>query len=159
MSRLALAFLSIVLAACGLGPQDNFTLGRELDRCDRTFPFCGYTAGCVLGTGKYVEGRFPGTKSFIVPAPAESFIRVRIFFATQEAIGDELQVLWDEPGCFDTYEWTENSIDIFRRAGNDRVLEHAEQVFLDGDHLVRVRSNVVADYVIVVEVMSPSEAR
>ena len=62
--------MALALSGCGLGAQENFTAGRTLDRCDQTFTFCGFTAGCVMGTGRYLQGSLPGTQAFIVTAPA-----------------------------------------------------------------------------------------
>lgn len=154
MSARGLCVLAISawVGACGTGPESNFTLGLELDRCDQSFPVCQTTAGCVLTTDRYLEGAFPGTRQFIVPAAEEQVITVDIFFRTQEAIGVDTEILWSEPGCFDTYQYRSNGRDIFREAGNDRVLSVGQQVFLGGDHLVEVFSDAVAEYLLRVRV-------
>lgn len=141
-----------VLTGCGLGAEDNFTRGLDRDRCEGTFPICSTAAGCVMGRGRYLEGRFPGTREFIVPAPEESFITVQIFFRTQLATGESTRILWNEPGCVDTYEWDSEGQDIFLQAGNDKVLEQTRQVFFEGDHLIEVSSDALAEYFIAVEV-------
>ena len=145
--------LSTMLAsACGFGAEGNFTAGLSRDRCDGTFPVCQTTAGCTMGIGKYVEGSFPGARQFIVPAPEESFIRLRIFFKKEIATGIDTEILWHEPGCFDTYQYQSEGLDIFLDAGDDAIFEREQQVFLSGDHLLEVISDVVVDYIIVVEV-------
>lgn len=153
MTRLLL--LPMLLLCCcglGLGAEGNFTLGLSRDRCDGTFPICQTTAGCTMGTGRYIEGRFPGTRSFIVPAPEEAVITVHIFFKTQMATGIDTEILWHEPGCFDTYQYLSEGRDIFLEAGDDKVFSRSQQVFLEGDHLVEIFSDAVADYVVKVDV-------
>jgi hypothetical protein len=152
--RRAALFVALACTGCGFGAADNFTAGLSRDRCDGTFPVCQTTAGCTMGVGKYIEGAFPGARSFIVPAPEEAVINVRIFFKTQVATGIDTEILWHEPGCFDTYQYQSEGIDIFLEAGNDLVFEKSKQVFLGGDHLVEVISDAVAEYIIVVEVES-----
>lgn len=150
----------VVLASgCGLGAEGNFTAGLTLDRCDGTYPVCQTTAGCTLGVGKYVEGSFPGARQFIVPAPEEAIIKVKIFFREAVATGVDTEILWHEPGCFDTYQYASEGADIFLDAGNDKIFERQRQVFLAGDHLVEVFSDAVADYLLSVEVESAGGAR
>ena len=144
--------LVVGLSACGVGPESNFTLGLDLDACDQTFSFCGAPAGCILTPDDYIEGAFPGTRQFIVPTLAEAVITVDIFFQTQVATGLDTEVRWSEPGCFDTYQYRSNGRDIFLEAGNDRILSVSQQVFLEGDHLVEVFSDAVADYLLRVRV-------
>lgn len=144
--------LLLALGGCGLGAEGNFTQGLSRDRCDGTFPVCQTTAGCTMGLGRYVEGRFPGERKFIVPAPEESLINVRIFFKTEIATGIDTEILWHEPGCFDTYQYLSEGRDIFLEAGNDQVFEQSHQVFLDGDHLVEIFSDAIAEYIVAVEV-------
>jgi hypothetical protein len=148
--------LSGALSACALGAEENFSAGLKLDRCDGTFPICQTSAGCVLGNTNYVEGSFPGSRQFIVPAPAGSLIAVRIFFRSQVATGVDTEILWNEPGCFDTYQYLSEGIDIFREAGKDGIFEQTQLVLLDGDHLVEVFSDATADYFISVDVQTPS---
>lgn len=151
------AIIPLVFASgCGLSAADNFTRGLTRDRCDGTYPICSTTAGCVMGENRYLEGSFPGSRELIVPAPAESIVTVRLFFVTQGAHGLDTRILISEPGCIDTYEWASEGQDIFIEAGSDRVLEVSREVYLDGDHLVEVASDSVADYAITVEVTKPS---
>ena len=155
MRRLVLAPL-LLSAGCGLSAAENFSRGLTRDRCDGTYPICASTAGCVMGENRYLEGAFPGSREVIVPAPAESLITVRLFFVTQGAHGLDTRILIHEPGCIDTYEWASEGRDIFLEAGSDRVLEVRREVFLEGDHLVEVASDAVADYAFTVEVTKPS---
>lgn len=146
----------LLATGCGFGSEGNFTSGLTRDRCDGTFPVCQTTAGCTMGVGKYIEGSFPGARQFIVSAPEESIITVRIFFRSQVATGIDTEILWHEPGCFDTYQYRSGGSDIFLEAGNDQILEKSQQVFLSGDHLVEIISDSVAEYLLAVEVESAS---
>lgn len=147
--------LALVASGCGLGAADNFTRGLEREACEGTFPVCQTTAGCVLRPGRYVEGRFPGSRQVIVPALAESVITVRIYFVTQVAAGVDTEILWHEPGCFDTYQDLSEGRDLFREAGPGRVFSRSQQVFLEGDHLVEVYSDAVGEYLLTVDVDAP----
>ncbi len=142
----------LLLSGCGLSSEGTFTSGLSRDRCDDTYPICSQTAGCVLGAGKYLEGSFPGTRQFIVTAPEESVITVSLFFRSQVAVGVDTGITWHEPGCFDSYEYRSGGEDIFLEAGGSRVMSRSQQVFLDGDHLIEVFSDAIADYVLKVEV-------
>ncbi|MCB9655435.1 MAG: hypothetical protein H6729_15045 [Deltaproteobacteria bacterium] len=141
-------------SACGLGAKDNFTRGLTHERCDGTFPVCQTTAGCVMGTGRYLDGQFPGSRRFIVSAPEESVIRIDIFLDDQRATGTDTEILWNEPGCFDTYQYRSEGRDIFLEAGKDQIFSQSHQIFLDGEHLIEVLSDAVASYAIRVSIDS-----
>jgi hypothetical protein len=145
---------ALFAGGCGLGSEGNFTGGLTRDRCDGTFPVCQTTAGCTMGVGKYLEGAFPGARQFIVSAPEESIINVRIYFRTQVATGIDTEILWHEPGCFETYQYQSEGRDIFLEAGDDQIFEQSKQVLLSGDHLVEIISDSVAEYLLAVEVES-----
>lgn len=143
-------------AGCGLSAQENFTRGLSKDRCDGTYPICATTAGCVMGSNRYLEGSFPGSRELIVPAPADSIIAVHLFFTEQVAHGLDTRILISEPGCIDTYEWASEGRDVFLEAGSDRTLSVEQEVFLDGDHLVEVASDANAAYIVLIDVTKPS---
>ncbi len=145
----------LLLSACGPGSFANFTSGRTVERCEGTFPVCETTAGCVLGAGRYLEGRFPGQRQVIVPAPADSLIHLELFFTDQTAAGVDTEVRWHEPGCFETYRWSSEGRDIFLLAGQNQVLSVFERVFEPGDHLVEVFSDSVSEYLLRVRVEAP----
>lgn len=155
--RLGSGALAFALSGCGAGALGNFTDGRDLERCDDTFPVCQTTAGCLLGEGRYIEGQFPGQRQVIVPAPAESVIHVDIFFQDQTAAGVDTEIRWHEPGCFDTYRWRSEGRDLFLLAGRSRLFTQSQQVVEGGDHLVEVFSDAIADYFLAVRVDAPGE--
>lgn len=148
--------VGLLSAGCGLSAADNFTRGLTEERCEGTYPICSTTAGCVLGEQRYLQGSFPGTREVIVPAPEGSIITVRLFFTEQVAHGLDTRILLSETGCIDTYEWASEGIDIFLEAGSDRTLEKRWEVYSDGDHLLEVSSDAIADYVVHVEVVKPA---
>ncbi|MGF1511744.1 MAG: hypothetical protein ACFB9M_19790 [Myxococcota bacterium] len=141
-----------VLGGCGFGAEGTFVDGRRLDDCFDTIPACSVTAGCRLGGDRYIETNFPGSVNFIVPAPAEAEIRIGMFFRNARAIGLETQVLVNEPGCFETYEWVPPTADIFRLAGEDQTLIVTQQVFFSGEHLVEIFSDSTTEVLIRAEV-------
>ena len=145
--------LSLAIGGCGLG--GNFSDGLDLERCEDTFPVCQTSAGCVLTENEYLEGRFPGQKQVIVSAPTESVIHVEVFFLEQTASGLDTEIRWNEPGCFETYRWTNDGRDVFQLAGSSRVLSQSRQVFEDGDHLIEVFSDAVADYQMKIRIDAP----
>lgn len=151
----ALAFGLFFTSACGFGPEDNFIGDRDELACDSTYPICAEVAGCTANDTTYLTGKFPGDRAVIVPAPEDSFITVSIYFKTEGATGEDTFIEWNEPGCFDSYQWRSEGADIFLMAGNDRVLSQKMQVFFDGDHLVKVTSDATADYLLKVKIDAP----
>lgn len=144
------------LTGCGLGTEGGFIGGRDLDLCADTIPQCATTAGCRLGGTTYTETSFPGAIQFIVPAPAESTITVGLFFRDVQATGADHLIEFNEPGCFSTEVWRPRGDDLFRAAGDDRILEVSEQIFLDGEHLISIFSDMTADVLIKAEVNTPA---
>jgi len=149
----------VAATGCGLGTEGGFIGGRDLDLCTDTIPQCATTAGCRLGGTTYTETSFPGAIEFIVPAPSESTITVSIFFREVRATGSDHLIEFNEPGCFSTEVWRPRGDDLFRAAGDDRILEVSEQIFLDGEHLISIFSDMTADVLIKAEVDLPDPGR
>jgi hypothetical protein len=147
----------LLSAGCGAGALGNFTDGLTLNRCDETHAVCARTAGCVLGEGGYLEGRFPGSRQMIVPTPADAVIHVDVFFVDQTAAGTDTRIRWHEPGCFDTYTWRSEGRDLFLLAGRGRRLTQSQQVREPGDHLVEIDSDAIAEYLLRVRIDAPGE--
>lgn len=157
MRRLCASFAGwpLVLGlGCG-GGLGNFTEGRDLDRCDDTYPVCQVTAGCVLQESEYVEGTFPGQRQVIVVAPAGAVIHVDLYFVDETASGVDTEIRWHEPGCFETYRWASEGRDIFLEAGDTRVLSESRQVEETGDHLIEIFSDATLEYWLRVRVDAP----
>jgi hypothetical protein len=145
----------LVLSGCALSAEDAFTEDRSLDTCTGVLPACGGSAGCVLDEGEYLEGRFPSTRRFLVGTEGAADIVVSILFASRGSAGVDTRILWYEPNCVDREEWASGGIDIFREAGEDRVIERAGQVTQFGEHLIEVRSDAFADYLIRIHLEAP----
>lgn len=150
--------LAVLLVGCTFSSEDTFIQGARLDPCDNAIPVCSYTAGCRLTEGEnYIEGKFPGYKSFIVPTAGEADISVIFYFRSQEAPGSDTEILWYEPGCRDQYDHYLPGIDLFRQVGNDRLWTVVGTVYQEGDHLVEVRSDAMAEWLLKVEVQGFGE--
>lgn len=152
---------SILLAAaavgCAAAPEDTFTDGLTLDRCSEGArpPICRLgSVQCILESDEYLEGSFPSTQRFIVTTQGTVDITVSILFASRGSSGVDTQIFWYEPNC-DREEWSSNGIDIFREAGDDRILEQTARMTQFGNHLIEVTSDAFADYLIKTDVTNP----
>lgn len=144
---------SVVAGACdGFG---DFVGDRMLLRCQDTFPVCQTTAGCVVNEDQYLEGSFPGQRSFIVQAPADSVIVVEMLLTDQTASGFDTEIRWNEPGCFDFQTWNSFGQDIFLLAGQNNILSEGRQIFESGDHLIEVFSDAVVEYQLRIKLNAP----
>lgn len=144
------AFLAL---SCQTGAE-AFVDDRLLSICDEAYQICNLPAGCVLDRNHYIEGAFPGSRRFVVVTESRDVkIVVRIFFETQVAPGTQLLVRAYEPNCsVDTTkaEVILENVDIFKKAGDDRMLDFELAVADVGEHLIEVNSDAGAEYLIVV---------
>ncbi|RME22570.1 MAG: hypothetical protein D6806_12790 [Deltaproteobacteria bacterium] len=143
-----------LVGACGVDRGD-FIAGADYEPCKSNLPVCQQTAGCALGENKYIEGDFPGYRNFVVTTPADTVIVVKIFFETRQHPGEDTEIIWYEPSCYDFYRYRSEGEDIFAIAGGDRVFEREQMVRNAGDHLVEVYSDAYAHYLIRVELKTP----
>ena len=67
----------------------------------------------------------------------------------------DTRIRWYEPNCVDRREWASDGVDLFRDAGEDRIIARTEGVAVFGEHLIEVRSDAFADYLIGVELEAP----
>ncbi len=145
--------LAATSASCSLSSEDTFTQGAKKDPCDNAIPVCSYTAGCRMIEGEnYIEGTFPGYRSFIVPTSGEASIAVIFYFRSQEAPGSDTEIVWYEPGCRDSVNHYLEGIDLFRQVGSDRQWTVVGAVYQEGDHLVEIRSDAAAEFMVKIEV-------
>ncbi|HOX45719.1 MAG TPA: hypothetical protein PK668_19115 [Myxococcota bacterium] len=142
------------LSGCGVSEGD-FIAGADPDPCQGNVPVCATSAGCVLAETKYMEGDFPGLASFVVTTPADTTIEVRLFFKTRVHPGEDTEFVWYEPGCGDSYVWESGGIDMFSKAGADRVFSHSHMVRRAGDHLIEVYSDATTHYFLRVGLSTP----
>ncbi len=158
MNRLRLVALSLLLSgtnACGISEGD-FIRGAEHDPCMDGVPVCNTTAGCIINEAIYIEGDFPrDLVKFIVTTPADTGIEVKIFFKSMKHPGGDTEIRWYEPGCADYYVYESMGVDIFEKAGSDRVFRQERKVRMAGDHLIEIYSDATTHYFIRVELDHP----
>lgn len=146
------ALAMALLSGCAQSAGEAFAEGRTLDPCLDVLPSCGGTAGCVLDGDEYAEGRFPSTMRFLVVTEGVADVAVAVLFDARGSSGADTRIAWYEPNCVDRDEWASKGIDVFREAGDDGVLERTGRVTQFGEHLVEVRSDAFADFLIKVTV-------
>jgi|GEM_PF-737396 len=146
---LSTAALALQVAACNFGSEAAFTNNASLHPCDSDIPVCNTTAGCILiNDNNYVEGAFPGTKQLIVPTEREGIIQVLIYWRTQEFPGADTEVIWHEPACIASYSYQSQGVDIFADSNSDGLYIKEMHVTRAGDHLIEVRSDAVAEFLL-----------
>ena len=157
--RLVASLFTLGLGGCGFGSEAAFVGTAQLTECIDEIPVCNTTAGCkIVEESGYLEGRFPGQRQLIVPTEGEAVIRVKIFFRTQLGPGADTEITWFEPACVDDFTFESQGADIFRDTNAQGIFEKEQRVFRAGDHLIEVRSDAVAEYLMRPEVLTDSEA-
>jgi len=149
-SAAGLAF-ALTLLACE-SSQDAF-VGSRLERlCTQSIPVCDVQASCVLDPKSFVMKRFPGGLRLVVYTDRdESTLVLRIQLASQEAPGTELVVEAWQSDCNDLTSEKIADVDLFDVAGDDRIFEWELPLSGRGDHLVELRSDMTADYLVTVD--------
>lgn len=156
-----LVSLGVLLLAAGAGAgcgvqAGDFIKGADHDPCQANIPVCQTTAGCAMNEATYLEGDFPGLQTFVVSTPADTDVEVRIFFDTRRHPGEDTEIRWYEPGCANYYVWESQGIDLFSKAGSDRVFSQTRKVRMDGDHLIEIYSDATCHYYMRVEFTHPN---
>ena len=155
---LALAAATTMVAGCGFGSEAAFAGTRLLDTCDLELPVCNTTAGCKLvEEERYIEGSFPGQRSLLVPTAGEATIRVSIYWRTQLGPGADTEIIWHEPACVDATRYESQGADVFADSNEQGIFIQERKVFREGEHLIEVRSDATADYLLKTEVLLDSE--
>jgi len=157
--RVAIALSSLtLLGACDFGSESAFTADSVYDSCNSTIPVCNTTAGCKLvEEDKHIDGVFPGFRQMIVPTAGEAIIRIQIYFRSQLSPGVDTEIVWYEPACVDAYRYESQGVDLFEEAGGEAILLREERVFREGDHLIEIRSDATAEYILRTSVLTPEE--
>lgn len=147
---LALGTCAVLLASC-VRQDEVFTEGRVETTCGNAIPVCDTRAACVLDDNSFVEGAFPGGIKTIVRTESEkSRLLVRFLLDDLSSPGTELLVRAHDPGCGNFNERHPQDVDLFERAGDDRILEYELQLNGSGDHLVEIFSDMASDYTMTV---------
>lgn len=145
-------------SGCQFGTEATFIGHRALDACDLELPVCNTTAGCKLTEEEgYLEGEFPGQRSLIVPTAGEATIRVSILWRTQLGPGADTEIVWHEPACVDAYRYESQGVDVFADSNEQGIFVQQQKVFREGEHLVEVRSDATAGYLLRTDVLTNSE--
>lgn len=149
-----LAVLGGVAWMGGCVSSEEAFVGARLQRlCTQAIPVCDVQASCVLDPRSYIEKRFPGGIRLVVRSDADaSTLTLRMQLASQEAPGTELVVESWQADCNDVTSMRMADIDLFAAAGDDRIFEWELPLAGRGDHLVELRSDMTADYLITVDV-------
>ncbi|MEE2644573.1 MAG: hypothetical protein VYD19_06530 [Myxococcota bacterium] len=143
----------IVLASGCLSREENFTQGRLKATCTETTPICSGRATCTLSPTRYLEGVFPGAeKAVLYIQHPRSRVKMRVLLSEQVYPGTEFLARIHDLGCADAEEVQLLEVDIFRRAGDDRVLDFSFDVDGRGDHLVELFSDMSARYTVTVDI-------
>ncbi len=161
MRPLACASAVVVIGVsvgCNFGSEAAFYGKRAFDTCDLELPVCNTTGGCKLvEEERYLEGTFPGQRQFIVPTAGEATIRVSIYWRTQLGPGADTEIIWHEPACVDAVRYESQGADIFADSNAQGIFIKQERVFREGEHLIEIRSDATADYLLRTDVLSDSE--
>jgi len=145
----------VLLGACGLA-EEVFIAGADYDPCQATVGVCQTAAGCNMGETKYIEGDFPGFRSFVVKTLVEdTTLEIQIFFKTRKHPGEDTEITWYEPGCNDFYRYESFGEDIFAEAGADQVFIKAQKMRQSGPHLVEIYSDAYTHYLLRVVLNEP----
>lgn len=145
-------------AGCNFGSEAAFIGKRTLDTCDLEIPVCNTTAGCKFTEEeRYLEGEFPGTVSLIVPTEGEATIRVSVYWREQLGPGADTEIIWQEPACVDSFRFESQGADIFAASNEQGIFVQEQKVFREGEHLVEIRSDATAKYLLRTDVLSDSE--
>lgn len=156
--RILLASLLAVPALSGCVEQDSiFTQGRIQTTCNGAIPICDSRAACVVGDDVYVDGTFPGGQKTIVRTQTDKN-RLIVRFLLREMLnpGTEILVRAHSPSCNYFDDQHPQDVDLFERAGDDRVLEFQLNLRGEGDHLLEIFSDMAADYTMTTTVQDKS---
>jgi hypothetical protein len=159
MRNLIAAALGVAgLAGCNFGSEAAFIGKRTLDTCDLEIPVCNTTAGCKMTEEEsYLEKEFPGTVELIVPTEGEATIRVSFFWRERLGPGADTEIIWHEPACVDNFRFESEGRDIFADSNEQGIFVQEQKVFREGEHLVEIRSDATATYLLRTEVLTDSE--
>jgi hypothetical protein len=158
MRSLSLLTLLALTVGCNVGSEATFIGTSQLDTCVDEIPVCNTTAQCVMKEeDSYIEGEFPGQRAFIVPTEGEAIIRVRIFWRERLGPGADTEIIWYEPACVQDYNYESQGADVFADSNDEYVFTKEQRVFRAGEHLLELRSDATAKYLLRTEVLTKSE--
>ena len=140
--------LSISLSSC-LSNEDSFTAGRLERLCEASLPICQTRVTCQLDEKSYLTGVFPGAEKAMIYTPHPlTTVTVRFLLDQQSYPGTEMLVRAYQIGCVEVLEERLVDVDIFSRAGDDRILEFSFDLEGRGDHLIEWYADATVQYVV-----------
>lgn len=149
---------SLALLSGCVDDESIFTEGRIEDLCNGNIPACNTQASCVLDSGDFYRGVFPGgLRALVRTEETQAKLVVRFLLTEPIFPGTELLVQVSTPDCGDVDEEHPRDIDLFALAGDDRILEFELETTGRGDHLLEVFSDMSAAYLMTVEVSESSQ--
>jgi len=152
MRRLILPTIAFFCLSACQSPEEEFAQGKLEKLCDGSIPVCSVHAACIVGDGDYLAADFPGGQRFLVQADRlDTKAVIRLYFEEMVFPGTEFQIKLYGPGC-STLETTHIiDVDLFDRAGDDRIVEFVLPVTDTGDHLLELYSDMAAAYLLTVD--------
>ena len=148
---LACVFLALTAISCQ-SPEEEFAHGKLEKLCDGSIPVCAVHAACIVGDNDYVSADFPGGQRFVVQAvDLDTKAVVRLYFTEMVFPGTEFQIKLYGPGCASVETTHILDVDLFERAGDDRIVQFALPVTETGDHLLEIFADMAASYLLTVD--------
>ncbi len=139
---------SLSLSSC-MSNEDSFTAGRLEKLCEASLPICQTRVTCQLDEQSYLSGVFPGAEKAMVYTPHPlTTVTIRFLLDEQSFPGTEMLVRAYQVGCVELLEERLVDVDIFARAGDDRILEFSFDLEGRGDHLIEWFADATAKYVV-----------
>ena len=139
---------SMLCAGC-VSREDTFTEGRLERLCEASLPICQTRVTCALDEKSYLAGVFPGAEKAMVYTPHPlTTVTVRFMIDEQKFPGTEMIVRAHQIGCVEIQEERLVDVNIFTRAGDDRILEFSFELEGRGDHLIEWFADATATYLV-----------
>jgi len=128
--------------------------------CDQNIPACaGLFAACTLNSTTYAQIMLPDASPFrfLAAALPNEDIELTFFFVTEEDVGLNTEIDWNEPGCSDMQSYESHGDDLFNEAKDTNTITRKKAVFEGGDHLIEVFTDMRAVVDITVDVTEPQD--
>ena len=143
---LRLMLVVLMMTSC-LSREENFTQGRLEELCQTSVPICQTKVTCQLSDKNFIEGTFPGAERAMVYTPhPRTKLTLRFLLNDQIYPGTEFFIRVYQVACIDQIEEQIKDVDIFKQAGQNRVLEFSFDLIGEGDHLIEWFADASARY-------------
>ena len=147
ISRILIWMISMTLLSSCLSREESFTQGRLEELCQTSVPICQSKVTCQLSDQNFITGVFPGAERAMVYTPhPRSTLTLRFLLDEQVYPGTEFLVRVYQVACLEKEEEHLRDIDIFKQAGQNRILEFSFDLVGEGDHLIEWFADASARY-------------